>query len=387
MSVKVGLGANEDDLDIQGEIDFDFFDREQKQKDLSKKIELPLVNKQNHIRKTLIETVIPSLIDDSCENGEKMKDEDKDDCHSVSSSVSMTDSEESSLSEESFDDLTESGSITDVTPLTSPCCDSPLPEFLKNDNCQPRRKLNDYAEDKMSNDFNMKKRENVKFADNVEWNSTSKNNTVDLNALLCAIKQLELEQNKNSSDNKAFQAKFLNSARKNMSFSNEEVRQIDHENQRLLKKILTQQNRPTSKYLGQKSRIPQSHVSSSAINRLKQQRQIELENLALLKRIESAKPSRDISRTHLLRDYERLSSFSYSSRSSSRPQSATRKPYHSGRNSLQQSVRSSSLTSLQSSNKLNPISVTQSKQKNVRPFSTSSKSYTMKQNQASDCRS
>lgn len=283
MSLKVGLGANEDDLDIQGEIDFDFFDSKEKQKDLNEDTELPLESNEIHIkRKTLIETVIPSLVDDSCENNvEKMKDDDndKEDCHSVSSSVSMTDSEESSLSEDSFDELTESDSITDVTPLTSPCCDSPLPEFLKTDNCQHRRKLNDYSDDKMSTDFNVKKRENVKFSDNVQWNSTAESNTVDLNTLLCAIKQLELEQNKNSSENKPFQAKCLNSARKNMSFSNEEVRQIDQENQRLLKKILSQQNRPVSKYVSQKSCLPQTRMPSSAVNRLKQQRQIELENL------------------------------------------------------------------------------------------------------------
>ncbi|KAL3235870.1 hypothetical protein MRX96_022378 [Rhipicephalus microplus] len=181
---------------------------------------------------------------------------------------SVTDSEGlSSLSEGSMEDLSESESITDVTPLHSPyMCDSPVPAVkLPWRQTQKRRRLRERS----------------------AWEPKHhQREPVDLQLLVDAIRRLEAHQCEQSRARKEAPVK----GRKNMSFSNEEVQRIDRENQRLLKRILAQQNRPRPKF---DSRTP-SRLAPSAINRQRQQRQIEVENLALLKKIESAKPSREV---------------------------------------------------------------------------------------------
>lgn len=68
--------------------------------------------------------------------------------------------------------------------------------------------------------------------------------------------------------------------RKNYSFTREEVRKIDRENQRLLKELSRQAEKP-----GSKSAIPRRSVGHtpklyhSALNRQKEQQRIERENL------------------------------------------------------------------------------------------------------------
>lgn len=66
--------------------------------------------------------------------------------------------------------------------------------------------------------------------------------------------------------------------RKNYSFTNEEVRQIDRENQRLLKELSRQSARPRrSSTL--KTSVPLPRLYHSALNRQKEQQRIERENL------------------------------------------------------------------------------------------------------------
>lgn len=68
--------------------------------------------------------------------------------------------------------------------------------------------------------------------------------------------------------------------RKNYSFTREEVRQIDRENQRLLKELSRQAEKP-----GSKSTIPGRSIGHppklyhSALNRQREQQRIERENL------------------------------------------------------------------------------------------------------------
>ncbi|KAL5285135.1 hypothetical protein ACFFRR_007086 [Megaselia abdita] len=80
--------------------------------------------------------------------------------------------------------------------------------------------------------------------------------------------------------------------RKNMSFTNVRLREIERQNEILLKKILTQ--KPS--YLGPMKKPsviqkpdnpPSARKSSAEINRKKQQRQIDLDNLVLKKKIEA----------------------------------------------------------------------------------------------------
>lgn len=64
--------------------------------------------------------------------------------------------------------------------------------------------------------------------------------------------------------------------RRNMSFTDEEMRKIDWENQILLRKIMAQQ-KPKEKFLRENASLPR--ISSSAINRKKLQKKIENENM------------------------------------------------------------------------------------------------------------
>lgn len=89
-------------------------------------------------------------------------------------------------------------------------------------------------------------------------------------------------------------------ARINLSFSNDTVRKIEQENQRLLKKII---DAKSSKTLGQNTRVrPQS---ASSINRLRQQREIERQNMHMLGRLQSVKPTKSLARNSLLTDHNR----------------------------------------------------------------------------------
>ncbi|XP_036960945.1 cilia- and flagella-associated protein 97 isoform X3 [Acanthopagrus latus] len=98
--------------------------------------------------------------------------------------------------------------------------------------------------------------------------------------------------------------------RKNYSFTNEEVRSIDHENQRLLRALsrLSPGPRPGSK-AGKKAHMtsnsPLNRLSHSALNRQREQQRIERENLAFLKRLESVKPTPGLKRAEQLADYQR----------------------------------------------------------------------------------
>ncbi|XP_015437150.1 PREDICTED: uncharacterized protein LOC107192420 [Dufourea novaeangliae] len=80
--------------------------------------------------------------------------------------------------------------------------------------------------------------------------------------------------------------KTIRSRRKNMSFTDEELRKIEWENQLLLRKIMAQQ-KPKEKVLHEN--IPQQRASSSAINRKKLQKKIESENILLLQRLQQTK--------------------------------------------------------------------------------------------------
>lgn len=67
--------------------------------------------------------------------------------------------------------------------------------------------------------------------------------------------------------------------RKNYSFTNEEVRQIDRENQRLLKELSKQSARPRRSSTMKKTSVPQPRLYHTALNRQKEQQRIERENL------------------------------------------------------------------------------------------------------------
>ncbi|XP_005185881.2 protein hemingway [Musca domestica] len=81
--------------------------------------------------------------------------------------------------------------------------------------------------------------------------------------------------------------------RKSMSFSNERMREIERHNQILLRKILTQKPTYVAKSAQHKSQSSKTNsqtnvrLTTSAVNRKKQQRQIDLDNQVLKRKLEA----------------------------------------------------------------------------------------------------
>ncbi|XP_069386304.1 cilia- and flagella-associated protein 97 isoform X2 [Paralichthys olivaceus] len=94
--------------------------------------------------------------------------------------------------------------------------------------------------------------------------------------------------------------------RKNYSFINEKTRLIGLENQRLLRVLSRISSRPDStakKETNKTSNSSAIRLNYSAINRQREQKRIDRENLAFLKRLESVKPTPGLCRTELLASY------------------------------------------------------------------------------------
>ncbi|XP_022079562.1 cilia- and flagella-associated protein 97-like isoform X2 [Acanthaster planci] len=124
--------------------------------------------------------------------------------------------------------------------------------------------------------------------------------------------------------------------RVNLSFSNDKVRQIDRENQRLLQKIL---QRPKSGVSTSRAAAPLTKkggppkmTSHSAIRRQREQQKIEMENMKILERIEAARASSTVRRDKLLQDHSKQMKYAAQvSKGSVRPHSSKLSGYsHSG---------------------------------------------------------
>ncbi|KAH0616144.1 hypothetical protein JD844_027039 [Phrynosoma platyrhinos] len=185
--------------------------------------------------------------------------------------------------------------VTDVTPLSTPDI-SPIQSF----------------EVAASNDkkLKVKRQENVNqelYEPDPDHRCQQKvlNEALDLNNLLRAFLQLEKkEQQKLVLDQSSL------GSRKNYSFTNEEVRQIDRENQRLLKELTKHATKPRSKSASvKKPSGPTAKMYHSAINRQREQQRIDRENLAFLKRLEAVKPTVGMRRSEQLMDYQRQMSY------------------------------------------------------------------------------
>ncbi|XP_078418414.1 cilia- and flagella-associated protein 97 isoform X1 [Cetorhinus maximus] len=154
------------------------------------------------------------------------------------------------------------------------------------------------------------------------------NDATDLNQLLKAMMHLERRELRK------IVADFpVRKDKKNYTFSNEEAKRIDHENQRLLHELTRKATKPV--VVTSKAIVPSPvRVYHSTVNRQREQERIERENLAFLKRLEAVKPTKELRRSNQLMDYQRQMSFmesSYSQRS--RP--STR---HSSRSSSRKNI-------------------------------------------------
>ncbi|XP_060542761.1 cilia- and flagella-associated protein 97 [Pantherophis guttatus] len=160
--------------------------------------------------------------------------------------------------------------VTDVTPLSTPDI-SPIQSF----------------EVAASNDkkFKVKRQQNVSqelYEPEVDHKCLQKvlHEAMDLNNLLKAFLQLE----KKDQQELALNQSSLGS-RKNYSFTNDEVRQIDRENQRLLKELTKHSAKPRNKSASMKKPSGSApKMYHSAINRQKEQQRIDRENLAFFEK-------------------------------------------------------------------------------------------------------
>lgn len=142
---------------------------------------------------------------------------------SLSSSASLSDSDLTSTDSEDSLALSESESITDVTPLNSPYCDSPLPS----------RNI-----DLKSDDRNFPNP-----CRNYDYDGSGDNcHRPEVNVLMKAIEKLEAT---NSSE---FDYRETMMRRRAASLSNDESKKIELENQRLFKRVISKQNRMRSMY-------------------------------------------------------------------------------------------------------------------------------------------
>ncbi|XP_072857488.2 cilia- and flagella-associated protein 97 isoform X1 [Pogona vitticeps] len=185
--------------------------------------------------------------------------------------------------------------VTDVTPLSTPDI-SPIQSFELAASSDKKLKV--------------KRQENVNqdiYEPDLDHRCQQKvlHEAMDLNHLLKAFLQLEKkEQQTLALDQSPI------SSRKNYSFTNEEVRQIDRENQRLLKELTKHSTKPRSKSASlKKPSGPAPKMYHSAINRQREQQRIDRENLAFLKRLEAVKPSAGMRRSEQLMDYQRQMSY------------------------------------------------------------------------------
>ncbi|XP_073434666.1 cilia- and flagella-associated protein 97 [Dendrobates tinctorius] len=196
--------------------------------------------------------------------------------------------------------------VTDVTPLSTPDI-SPIQSF-------------DIAATSEALKAKVKRQENVRQEScdpEFDGKSTPKalQDAVDLNKLLKAFMHLDKkDQERFSLDHPTI------GNQKNFSFTNEEVRQIDRENQRLLKELSRHATKSKGKSLTPKKlNMAPSRLYHSALNRQKEQQRIERENLALLKRLESVKPTLGMTRSEQLMDYQRQAGYLSSTATSPRP--------------------------------------------------------------------
>ncbi|KAM3831910.1 LOW QUALITY PROTEIN: cilia- and flagella-associated protein 97 [Vipera latastei] len=181
--------------------------------------------------------------------------------------------------------------VTDVTPLSTPDI-SPIQSF----------------EVAASNDnkLKVKRQQNVSqelYEPEVDHKCLQKvlHEAMDLNNLLKAFLQLE----KKDQQELALNQSSLGS-RKNYSFTNEEVQQIDRENQRLLKELTKHSAKPRNKSASVKKPSGSApKMYHSAVNRQREQQRIDRENLAFLKRLEAVKPTAGMKRSEQLTDYQR----------------------------------------------------------------------------------
>ncbi|XP_053434836.1 cilia- and flagella-associated protein 97-like [Nycticebus coucang] len=229
-----------------------------------------------------------------------------------------------SSSKPKLDDHTEEAedAVTDVTPLSTPDISPVQPHELGAPNCQKVRakkqrnvsqQVYEEIEDLKNNSKYMKsaRKGKEKHALTAKYSVLDSNldakcqqkgshDTMDLNHLLNMFLQLD----KKETQKHHFEQPSV-VPRKNYSFTKEEARRIDQENQRLLKELTRHAEKPGNRSTMNRWTVNPPKLYHSALNRQREQQRIERENLALLKRLEAVKPTVGMKRSEQLTDYHR----------------------------------------------------------------------------------
>ncbi|XP_040274676.1 cilia- and flagella-associated protein 97 isoform X1 [Bufo bufo] len=207
--------------------------------------------------------------------------------------------------------------VTDVTPLSTPDI-SPIQSF-------------DIAATSEALKAKVKRQENVRQEScdpELDGKSDPKalQDAMDLNQLLKVLLFFAAFMHLDKKDQERFSLDPPSiTLKKNYSFTNDEVRQIDRENQRLLKELSRHATKSKGKSLTPKTKLntTPTRLYHSTLNRQKDQQRIERENMAFLKRLESVKPTVGMTRSEQLMDYQRQAGFLSSTATSPRPGKAS----------------------------------------------------------------
>ncbi|KAK7096999.1 hypothetical protein V1264_004041 [Littorina saxatilis] len=129
---------------------------------------------------------------------------------------------------------------------------------------------------------------------------------LDLSILMKAVSELEKEKRVKSNTRRVMfeplRARPMDKS--NYTFNDTDTYRIEQENKRLLQKIMRQvhegeERRPKAADI----KVKQSTITASAVNRRKEQKRIESDNLSFLRRLQKIRPSRGISRNEQLTAY------------------------------------------------------------------------------------
>ncbi|XP_063414186.1 cilia- and flagella-associated protein 97-like [Mytilus trossulus] len=154
---------------------------------------------------------------------------------------------------------------------------------------------------------------------NVQYNSSQtqsgdgeiklQSDKIDLRLLMDAVSEIDKQERLKSNTRRVmFEPPNSKGGQKNhYSFDKSRISDIEKENQRLLQQIMHQigpkQKRQQPKVQQQVPRV--DRLTSSAVNRRKQQSKIEQDNMKFLNRLQKAKASRGLSRKEQLDEYSK----------------------------------------------------------------------------------
>lgn len=269
--IKSASGLDNSLQDLKGGIDFEFFD-DNISSDCEYENIVPKCDEKTNIKitvKAIVENICSSksvnTLDDPTTNEQLIRNvsvEEKQctDEYSKYAEIMKCIAYEEQLNEQIYGHKFESSldvSLSDSTPSSDLTSITPL-------SC---------SSTSLNKEFNVNQNVDINAIDD-ECSETSSYERKMI-FLTKGISNLNLYSRSNSR-NTSLHNHELTIGRKNMTFTNDQLRQIDRENDRLLKRIMSY-SKPRSKPLSTVHNY-QSKKSSAAINRAKQQKQIDHDN-------------------------------------------------------------------------------------------------------------